>query len=411
MNDTLADAVNNDTSPLEWRAAFNSTPANDSALPDLDYDELGMGVKIGSSILLVVLIAGGTFGNCLIIGAVYATPSLRSVSNIFIVNLAVADLMVSSVVDTFNIVGVIDQVKDTDCSAFPMGFLTHANLGTPALNFLRDHPVVCEMVGFVCVTSCICSLMSVSNIGINRSVLIVCLLLLFVVKPHWHASVYTVPKTLMIVAAMWVYSFLFDLPLLLGWGQHSYDIKTMGCTYDRTHTFSYTLFLVIAGIALPLVVVVGCYSKIFYHVHQSKVRVAVHLANPKGNMNNNLNYEEIRLIKTLLAVCVAFYVCWLPYAVVVLADFNDHWPRAVHFLAIVMAHGSSSINCLVYGFMNKKFKTAFRKLLGMKTLPNRAGSKKKDTLPLPLALPSIKEDPGVSPSFSGQHSTNNSRML
>ncbi|CAH1249273.1 MTNR1A [Branchiostoma lanceolatum] len=379
MNDTLADAVNNDTSPLEWRAAFNSTPANDSALPDLDYDELGMGVKIGSSILLVVLIAGGTFGNCLIIGAVYATPSLRSVSNIFIVNLAVADLMVSSVVDTFNIVGVIDQ------------------------NFLRDHPVVCELVGFVCVTSCICSLMSVSNIGINR--------LLFVVKPHWHASVYTVPKTLMIVAAMWVYSFLFDLPLLLGWGQHSYDIKTMGCTYDRTHTFSYTLFLVIAGIALPLVVVVGCYSKIFYHVHQSKVRVAVHLANPKGNMNNNLNYEEIRLIKTLLAVCVAFYVCWLPYAVVVLADFNDHWPRAVHFLAIVMAHGSSSINCLVYGFMNKKFKTAFRKLLGMKTQPNRAGSKKKDTLPLPLALPSIKEDPGVSPSFSGQHSTNNSRML
>ncbi|CAH1266291.1 MTNR1A [Branchiostoma lanceolatum] len=380
MNDTLADAVNNDTSPLEWRAAFNSTPANDSALPDLDYDEVGMGVKIGSSILLVVLIAGGTFGNCLIIGAVYATPSLRSVSNIFIVNLAVADLMVSSVVDTFNIVGVIDQ------------------------NFLRDHPVVCELVGVICITSCICSLISVTSIGINR--------LLFVVKPHWHASVYTVPKTLMIVAAMWIYSFLFDLPLLIGWGQHSYDIKTMGCTYDRTHTFSYTLFLVIAGIALPLVVVVCCYSKIFYHVHQSKVRVAMHLANPKGNMNNNLNYEEMRLIKTLLAVCVAFYVCWLPYAVVVLADFDDHWPQAVHFLATVMAHCSASINCLVYGFMNKKFKTAFRKLLGMKTLPNQAGSKKKDTLPLPLPLPlpSIKEDPGVSPSFSGQHS-NNSRML
>ncbi|XP_019617905.1 PREDICTED: melatonin receptor type 1B-B-like [Branchiostoma belcheri] len=327
MNDTLTDAGNG-TLPPDWGTVFNSTtpvPNDTVLLPDWDANDVGTGVKVGSSILLVVLIVGGTFGNCLIIGAVYATPSLRSVSNIFIVNLAVADLMVSSVVDTFNIVGVIDQ------------------------NFLRDHPVVCELVGVVCVTSCICSLMSVANIGINR--------LLFVVKPHWHASVYTVRKTLVIVAAMWVYSFLFDLPLLLGWGQHSYDIKTMGCTYDRTHTFSYTLFLVIAGIGLPLVVVVCSYSKIFYHVHQSKIRVAVHLANPKGNMNNNVNYEEIRLIKTLLAVCVAFYVCWLPYAVVVLADFNDHWPRAVHFLAIVAAHGSSSINCLVYGFMNKKFKT------------------------------------------------------
>ncbi|KAI8487814.1 melatonin receptor [Branchiostoma belcheri] len=238
MNDTLTDAGNG-TLPPEWGTVFNSTtpvPNDTVLLPDWDANDVGTGVKVGSSILLVVLICGGTFGNCLIIGAVYATPSLRSVSNIFIVNLAVADLMVSSVVDTFNIVGVIDQ------------------------NFLRDHPVVCELVGVVCVTSCICSLMSVANIGINRpsppksmTKAAQCARghsnqrenikeqsrekLLFVVKPHWHASVYTVRKTLVIVAAMWVYSFLFDLPLLLGWGQHSYDIKTMGCTYDRTHTF------------------------------------------------------------------------------------------------------------------------------------------------------------------------------
>ncbi|XP_035660529.1 melatonin receptor type 1B-A-like [Branchiostoma floridae] len=370
------DATTNDTLPLEWGAAFNSTPVNDSALLGDYYDieEVSMGVKIGSTVLLVVLITGGTFGNCLIISAVYTTPSLRTVSNIFIVNLAVADLMVSSIVDTFNIVGILDQ------------------------RFLQDHPVVCEVVGVICMTSCICSLYSVSNISINR--------LLFVVKPHWHSSVYTKPKTLMIVAVSWFYSFLFDLPLLLGWGRHSYDIKTMGCTYDRTHTFSYTLFLVIAGISLPLAVVVCSYSKIFYHVHQSKVRVAVHLANPKGNMNNNVNYEEIRLIKTLVAVCVMFYICWLPYAVVVLADFDDHWPRAVHFMATIMAHGSSSVNCLVYGFMNKKFKTAFRKLLGMKTQPNNAESKKKDTLP----LPPIQEVPGP-PSFCLQQSTNTSSRL
>ncbi|XP_019642581.1 PREDICTED: melatonin receptor type 1B-A-like [Branchiostoma belcheri] len=375
MNGTLADAVNG-TLPL-WRAALNSTPpADQTALPPgEDAYDVGTGVKVGSTILLVVLICGGTFGNCLIIGAVYATPSLRTVSNIFIVNLAVADLMVSSVVDTFNIVGILDQ------------------------SFLVDHPLVCELVGVVCVTSCICSLVSVTNVGINR--------LLFVVKPDWHASVYTVPKTLVIVAASWVYSFLFDLPLLLGWGKHSYDIKTMGCTYDRTDTFSYTLFLVIAGIGLPLVVVVCSYSKIFYHVHQSKMRVAVHLANPKGNMNNNVNYEEIRLIKTLLVVCVVFYLCWLPHAVVALADFDDHWPQSVHFLATVAAHGSSSINCLVYGFMNKKFKSAFRKLLGMKPLPSHASSKKKDTLP----LPPIREDPGAIPSFSQQRSANDSSRL
>ncbi|KAI8513659.1 melatonin receptor [Branchiostoma belcheri] len=485
MNDTLADAVNG-TLPL-WRAALNSAPPeNQTALPPgEDAYDVGTGVKVGSTILLVVLICGGTFGNCLIIGAVYATPSLRTVSNIFIVNLAVADLMVSSVVDTFNIVGILDQ------------------------SFLVDHPLVCELVGVVCVTSCICSLVSVTNVGINRSVgwrsgrafdyeaerpefdsgsypghvwtcarrcapvkgtnFLTPPSLLFVVKPDWHASVYTVPKTLVIVAASWVYSFLFDLPLLLGWGKHSYDIKTMGCTYDRTDTFSYTLFLVIAGIGLPLVVVVCSYSKIFYHVHQSKMRVAVHLANPKGNMNNNVNYEEIRLIKTLLVVCVVFYLCWLPHAVVALADFDDHWPqhrrqvaaatlkmhtdtcpaglktmlpkptsstgrtfihtgvqiwnqlpdtivgninglqsfKSVHFLATVAAHGSSSINCLVYGFMNKKFKSAFRKLLGMKPLPSHASSKKKDTLP----LPPIREDPGAIPSFSQQRSANDSSRL
>ncbi|XP_019642582.1 PREDICTED: neuropeptide Y receptor type 2-like [Branchiostoma belcheri] len=111
VNGTLADAVNG-TLPL-WRAALNSMPPENQTalLPGEDAYDVGTGVKVGSTILLVVLICGGTFGNCLIIGAVYATPSLRTVSNIFIVNLAVADLMVSSVVDTFNIVGILDQEK------------------------------------------------------------------------------------------------------------------------------------------------------------------------------------------------------------------------------------------------------------------------------------------------------------
>ncbi|KAI8498015.1 melatonin receptor [Branchiostoma belcheri] len=69
-----------------------------------------------------------------------------------------------------------------------------------------------------------------------------------------------------------------------------------------------------------------------------------------------LTLVRLVLIKTLVIMCVSFFICWSPYAIVVLADFKDNWPQTVHILALIMAHASSSINCVIYGFTNDKFR-------------------------------------------------------
>ena len=37
----------------------------------------------------------------------------------------------------------------------------------------------------------------------------------------------------MITACLWVGAFFLDLPNMLGWGDHTYDMKTLACSYDR----------------------------------------------------------------------------------------------------------------------------------------------------------------------------------
>nr|XP_054750100.1 5-hydroxytryptamine receptor 4-like [Lytechinus pictus]XP_054750102.1 5-hydroxytryptamine receptor 4-like [Lytechinus pictus] len=89
---------------------------------------------IGSSYSIPLLVAYVTFalfgciGNILVIGAVFVHHKLRVLSNTFLVNLAVADLSVSAVINGFGILGLIN------------------------VRFFEDKPALCEIIGIVCVT-------------------------------------------------------------------------------------------------------------------------------------------------------------------------------------------------------------------------------------------------------------------
>ena len=57
------------------------------------------------------LSVSGIIGNIMVIGAVLVHKRLRVLSNAFIVNLAVADLCVSFVVNTFHVTGILTKGK------------------------------------------------------------------------------------------------------------------------------------------------------------------------------------------------------------------------------------------------------------------------------------------------------------
>ena len=167
---------------------------------------------------------------------------------------------------------------------------------------------------------------------------------------------------------LWIISFLLELPNFIGWGDHVYDKKTQSCVWDRTADYSYTLFFCIVAIATPIALISICYLKIFLYVRASKKRVAKLL-----QFNSNLvdkptvkrMKESMKLARTLFAIFVAFALCWSPYAIVIMADYHDTWSVEPHLFSVMLAHTSSSVNCLLYGLTNSHFRKGYGMIVSM----------------------------------------------
>ena len=328
----------------------------------------------------------GNIGNVMVLGAIAVDRRLWKIGNIFICNLAVADLCVTLVVNPASIAGVL--------------------VG----NLYFDHrPALCHFLGSICLTGCVCSLWSIAAISVNRYVLIC--------HNHYYSIVFTKKNSIAMCLGLWFGAFLLDIPNFLDWGDHTFDLKTMACSYDRTASYSYTVFFISLFVTLPLVSVCFCSLRIYQTVRKSKLRVRAYpgLSNGNGsttmcmngastfpghcsvrndletdneasvsivNTGNHLTVPgtrpshagnqsisrdeqsttlkegsqivttsvrqrvkvrsgDVKLARTLFIVFVVFMFCWCPYALICLIDIFDEAPHMAYAVAILFAHTNS----------------------------------------------------------------------
>ena len=145
-----------------------------------------MDVKNIVYLLITVVVAlTGTIGNLLVIGALMVHKRLRVLSNVFIGNLAVADLHVTAIVNPSIITAVLRP------------------------NIFIKYPVLCEVLAVICLVTCLCSLWSMCAISLNRYIAIC--------HRVSYPRIYNRVTVLCYVALMWIYTsspFLFtDYPL------------------------------------------------------------------------------------------------------------------------------------------------------------------------------------------------------
>jgi hypothetical protein len=61
-------------------------------------------------------------------------------------------------------------------------------------------------------------------------------------------------------------------------------------------------------------------------------------------------YMPVKLAKGLFASFILFTICWLPYGLVVIADFDDNLPGSVITYTMTIAHFNSTLNPVLYAF-------------------------------------------------------------
>ena len=104
-------------------------------------------------------------------------------------------------------------------------------------------------------------------------------------------------------------------------------------------------FTIISYITLPCVIIFLIYLRIFIFTYKSR----------NTSISSSAS-KSIRLAKSLFASFMLFAICWMPYGLVVMIDFQDKLPRSVIMFTMTLGHFNSSLNPIFYLIFNSDFR-------------------------------------------------------
>ncbi|XP_046739134.1 orexin receptor type 2-like isoform X1 [Diprion similis] len=351
VNETDYEMMYNDVTTDEYDVNDTSN-CTDYCVSDDEYIELmenHIFPDVNDWILIAmhsVVFVAGLVGNALVCVAVYRNHSMRTVTNYFIVNLAVADLLVILICLPPTVVWDVTETW----------FLG-----------LR----LCKAVPYFQTVSVSVSILTLTFISIDRWYAI-CFPLKF-------KSTTSRAKTAIII--IWVVALLFDLPdlMVLQTVQHKYRVETIfftQCAPSWSHkseaTFIiiklvilYTAPLLFMSIAYWQIVRVLWRSDIPGHNFSSRGSHVIATTNNPGNLEGQLRSRR-KAAKMLVAVVLMFAVCYFPVHLLSILRYTvelkaNQTTKTISLLAHWLCYANSAVNPLIYNFMSGKFRKEFRR--------------------------------------------------
>ena len=296
--------------------------------------------QIGLEVALSILICLTSFlGNLLVVYVVHKDSRLKSLTNVFIHNLALTDISMASLHMPF--------------------WVTSLYTGTWIFS-----EKWCKFQAVIQSTSGNASILTMGLIAFNRY--------FRVVKPGLYNRVYSSKRMARLYCAIaWIASMLLATPPLYGWGKMIYYPSCSVCSFNwKIENISYTIVTVGVVINGTTVSILYCYYKIYKTLKESSQNINAH-GIQDGVASSARPETDIRLLKTCFTVVCVFLLTWAPISVAVIFETAGCViPREVCTVAVYLMFTSSLVNPMIYGIMNSQFKEAFKRALMFGTCGN-----------------------------------------
>jgi melatonin receptor type 1B len=292
---------------------------------------------IAETATLVFIALAALVGNSSVLYVVYKSPRLRSVTNYYLITLAISDVTFAALVMTVTI-GTAACGRDV--------------IGINAA----------QVIGFIGYALVSGSLQTTTLIAINR--------FFCVVKPLLYRKYFKPKPAVLMIIGVWVVSLANTAVVYLS-GMATFEfypgrfVHLLAFTDQNTERI-YQAISCVVFVVIPISITVLCYWKVYQvvTVHNATVSSNLH-AGPAEN-TSSLSKEEIHVTKSVLALVCGFVLCWIPCTVVsFLASFMN-LPRNAEMVFIYNAYTSSVINPIVFNIFNKPFRNQFAKVFGFK---------------------------------------------
>ncbi|KAJ8398790.1 hypothetical protein AAFF_G00419870 [Aldrovandia affinis] len=275
--------------------------------------------------------AVGLCGNTLVIYVILRYAKMKTVTNIYILNLAVADELF--------MLGLPFIAIQLALVHWPFG------------------PVLCRVV------------MTVDSL--NQFTSIFCLMVMSI--DRYMAVVHPIKSTKwrkprmakIINLAVWGISLLVNLPIVIYSGLITKK-ESCFCTivWPEPQEAYYTAFMFytfLLGFFLPLTVICLCYLLIIIKVKSSGIRVS----------SSKRKRSERKVTRMVSIVVAVFVLCWLPFYVFNVTSVTgsiNTTPvlKSTFDFVVVLGYANSCANPILYAFLSENFKKSFQNVLCLK---------------------------------------------
>ena len=305
-------------------------------------------------ILLNVL---SLLGNVLVCISVYRNTRLRTSTNVYIVALAISDLL-SAIFVIPLAAGVLISGR------WPFG------------------GVVCQMHAFMAQFFVYISPVTMGLTAINRYVRIC-------KSDQQYKRFFSPKKSVILIVSGWMFVACYILIVRLTGLQDFHFVPNHAvCMNVHLSEFAKIVhYFLVVGLFLlfPLTVTIISYRKVSKHIRAHNMGVAQALQSHSGNMTT-VSTHEIRICRSLFVIVFAFMLCWIPtWVIAILARFHviTSMPRGIQLLCTFLVNLSSTLNPFIYAGMNPLFRREFRRLLlckaGEKVEDNQGSTRRPNT--------------------------------
>lgn len=272
--------------------------------------------------------------NAFLCWAVYNNHRLRRVTNIYVLTLAVTDLLTASLV---------------------MPFLCSVSIhGRWVSSWFA-----CQFQGYWCVVLAYTAQLMFPLTAVNRYVR--------VLHPRIYMKLFVKKYILISIGIVSTLALCAPLPFLLRGHEFGFHPGMMICFYTIENAREkQAIYRIVFFTILPMMIVTYCYLRIYRVVRRHATKRLQNVEEAATVPSNKLSVDDIVMTKTLFAIIFAFFVCWTPLYIITAIDTAHgefRLPRQAYFFATYFVGLSSIANPFIFGYMNATFRDECKKLL------------------------------------------------
>ena len=289
--------------------------------------------------ILGLIILAAVFGNSLILTSLYRFTCLQTKTNVFVLNLAIADLFLAVLAMPFTLVSSItyDWIFGT---------------------------VMCQILGALNSIFCEASICTLTFVSIERFIAIV--------YPLNYETLITTKRVKIVISCIWLQAVICVFSTFI-FSEFKFLKFEAVCTVNWERNFAYTLIFAFIFLFVPFLITAVLYCIILKTaIRQRRCINVIKVGEissercgkkvPTGEKKTKKEYKATVMIAIVIGT---FCLCWFPHSIGVfcIIDPNCNWDDSFFVATTWLAMLNSAMNSIIYGLMNRSFRRAFKSVL------------------------------------------------